>query len=145
MRYKYHPIRSKLDPNDVLLEPIIPVGLRYRGGRGVVVTALIDSGADLCLFHSSVGRALGIDLQSGRKDMIKTLSLEEIPAYVHSVHLVLKGEPGVDLEIGFLELDLLPDGGLLGQTGFFDEFDIRFQRWQNSIHIHRRRGWKKTR
>lgn len=144
MRYKYHPIRSKIDPNDVLLLPIIPVGLGY-GGRKVVVSALIDSGADLCLFHSSVGRALGIDLKSGRKDIIKTLSLQEVPAYVHIVHLFLKGEAGVDIEIGFLELDLIPDGGLLGQTGFFDNFDIRFQRWQNSIHIHRRRGWKKTR
>jgi hypothetical protein len=144
MRYKYHQLRNKLDPNDVLLVPVIPVGLRYRD-KSVVVSALIDSGADLCLFHSSIGRALGIDIENGRKIMFKTLSPEEVPVYVHPIHLFLKGEPGIDLEIGFLERDLIADGGLLGQEGFFDHFDVRFQRWQNAIHIQRRKGWKKVR
>ncbi|MCI0488465.1 MAG: retropepsin-like domain-containing protein [Blastocatellia bacterium] len=141
MRYKYQRIRSKQDPNIVILEPIIPVGLRYKDKR-LVVTALIDSGAELCLFHSSVGKALGIDLHSGREEHIKGIALDVVPAYMHKIQLVLRGEPAIDMEVGFMELDLIPDGGLLGQQGFFDEFDIRFQRWQNAIHITRRKGWK---
>lgn len=144
MRYKYHQIRNPLDPSDILMVPVIPVGLRYQG-KSVGVLALVDSGADLCLFHSSIGRALGIDVESGEKILLKTLSPDGVPTYLHTVHLFLKGEPGIDVEMGFLERDLIADGGLLGQQGFFDHFDVRFQRWQNSIHIHRRRGWKKIR
>lgn len=144
MRYKYHQLRNKLDPNDVLLVPVIPVALGYRG-KGIIVSALIDSGADMCLFHSSIARTLGIDLQSGKEIEIKTLAVEPVPCYVHTVHLGIKGEPGIDIQIGFLERDLIADGGLLGQEGFFDHFDIRFQRWQNCIHIHRRKGWKTRR
>src|SRR5215472_7391237 len=141
MRYKYRKIRSKEDPNLVLLAPIIPIGLRY-GDKFVTVLALIDSGAGLCLFHSSIGRVLGIYIRSGKEETIRSLSPQAIPAYMHKVQFILRGEPVIDLEVGFIESDLLADGGLLGQHGFFDEFDIRFQRWQDSIHITRRKGWK---
>jgi len=107
-------------------------------GKSQALFALIDSGAELCLFHSSVGRLLGIDLNSGKKEKIKGISASEIPAYIHTVHLILKGESGIDIEAGFLDADLIADGGILGQEGFFDQFDIRFQRWQDSIHITRR-------
>ena len=65
-----------------------------------------------------------------------------MPTYMHTVQLILKNEPAIDVEVGFIESDLLADGGLLGQQGFFDEFDIRFQRWLDSIHITRKKGWK---
>jgi hypothetical protein len=84
-------------------------------------------------------------VESGEKIELRTLAPEGVPTYLHTVHLFLKGEPGIDIEMGFLERDLIADGGLLGQLGFFDHFDVRFQRWQNAIHIHRRRGWKKIR
>jgi hypothetical protein len=99
------------------------VGLRY-GDKKVVVSALIDSGADFCLFHSSVGRALGIDIHTGRREDFKGITLDIVPAYVHKVYLGLRGESPIEVEVGFLTMDLLPDGGLLGQRGFFDEFDV---------------------
>src|SRR5262249_7244600 len=141
MRYTYQKYRNRENPDLYLLEPVIPVGLRY-GNNIIFVTALIDSGAELCLFHSSIAKALGIDLLSGRKEMIKGISLQEIPAYMHKVFIALKKEPRIEMEVGFMELDILPDGGLLGQQGFFDEFDIRFQRWLETIHITRKKGWK---
>jgi hypothetical protein len=142
MRYKYYPHRSKADPNLVVLEPIIPVTLSCNDRR-VTVTALIDSGSELCLFPSSLARALEICLKSGRQDWIKGIALDEIQTYLHKIGLTLRGEKTIEIEVGFLELDLIPDGGLLGQDGFFDQFDIRFQRWQNAIHITRRPSWVK--
>jgi hypothetical protein len=91
MRYKYQKIRSRENPSEILLEPIIPVGLRY-GDKVVFVTALIDSGAELCLFHSSIAKSLGIDLENGRKVTIRGLSPDGFPAYVHKVFLALKDE-----------------------------------------------------
>jgi hypothetical protein len=141
MRYKYQKYRSKEDPTLVLLRPVISVRLRYKDTL-VHVLALIDSGADCCYFHESIGRILGIDVRSGREDTVKSLSSQPIPVYVHTVQLILQDEPTIDLEVGFIESDLLADGGLLGQQGFFDEFDVRFQRWQDSIDITRKKGWK---
>jgi hypothetical protein len=141
MRYKYRQYRSKEDPAIVLLEPVIPVRLRY-GDKFITVLALIDSGADTCLFHASIGRVLGIDVRSGKEESVKSLSSQPMPIYIHTVQLILRGEPAIDIEVGFIESDFLADGGLLGQQGFFDEFDIRFQRWQDSIHITRKKGWK---
>ena len=62
---------------------------------------------------------------------------------LYKVSLTLRRGKPIEVEVGFLELDLLPDGGLLGQDGFFDQFDIRFQRWRNAIHIVRRPSWVK--
>lgn len=125
----------------VLLAPIIPVRLRY-GSKIITILTLIDSGADSCYFHESVGRVLGIDIKSGRKESLRSLSSQQIPAYIHTVQLILQGEPAINIEAGFIEVDYLADGGLLGQQGFFDEFDIKFQRWQDSIYITRKKGWK---
>jgi hypothetical protein len=141
MRYKYRKYRSRQDPGVILLEPVIPVRLKY-GARAITVLALIDSGADSCFFHASIGKALGIDIKSGREEKVRSLSPQPIPIYMHTVQLILKGEPAINIDVGFIESDLLADGGLLGQEGFFDEFDIRFQRWLDTIDITRKKGWK---
>jgi hypothetical protein len=141
MRYEYQKYRSRRDPSVILLEPVIPVLLR-SGSQSITVLALIDSGADMCLFHASIGRVLGIEVRKGQEESIRSLSAQPMPAYIHTVQLVLKGEPAIDIEVGFIEADFLADGGLLGQSGFFDEFDIRFQRWLDSIDITRKKGWK---
>ena len=141
MRYRYFKFRHPSEPSLIKLEPIIPVTLRYENAQRVVY-AVVDSGADSCMFHSSVARTLGIDLKSGKPDIVKGLSLDVIPAYAHTILLGLKGEPFVEIEVLFLELALIPDGGLLGQEGFFDQFSVTFQRWQDAIHITKRQGWK---
>ena len=98
-RYKYHVVRAKEDPSVKLFVPVIPVSLTYRGKKRTV-GALIDSGADLCLFHASIGRSLGIDVESGRLELFKSLGPETIPSYVHTVSLGLRGESNVDIEVG---------------------------------------------
>ena len=138
-RYRYHVVRSKEDPSLAVWVPVIPVSLIYQGKRRTV-GALIDSGADLCLFHASIGRSLGIDVENGRLELFKSLGPDTIPCYVHTVSLGLKGESNVDIEVGFMMSDFLADGGLLGQKGFFDHFQVRFRRWENAIYIDRRRG-----
>jgi len=38
---------------------------------------------------------------------------------MHTVETILKDEPAMEIEVGFIESDLLADGGLLGQEGVF--------------------------
>jgi len=143
MRYRYYLLRSKKDPGTSMLVPVIPVSLAYQTKKRTV-SALIDSGADLCLFHSSIGRSLGIDVESGRLEMFRSLGPDEIPTYAHKVSLGLRGESDIEIEVAFIASDFLADGGLLGQQGFFDNFQVRFRRWENAIYIDRRIGHGKS-
>jgi hypothetical protein len=104
---------------------MIPVKLGYRG-KYQAVWALIDSGAEICLIHSSVGKLLGVDVPTGRLEVISGISGHQVIAYMHTIHLIVPPLPGVDIEVGFTDSVGIKDGALLGQHGFFDEFDVRF-------------------
>lgn len=38
------------------------------GNNIVSYAALIDSGADICIFHAEVGKYLGLDIDSGKRE-----------------------------------------------------------------------------
>lgn len=52
---------------NVILKPIIPVKIS-KGNNIVSYAALIDSGADICIFHAEVGKYLGLDIESGKRE-----------------------------------------------------------------------------
>ncbi|MEK7107395.1 MAG: hypothetical protein AAB899_04390 [Patescibacteria group bacterium] len=47
------------------LRPVIPVTIQY-GEIKIGYHVLVDSGADLCIFHEEIGTALGINVRTGR-------------------------------------------------------------------------------
>lgn len=84
--------------------------------------AVIDSGATRCLFHASIAAYLGLDLKAGTLEMTGGIGgLEE--TWLHSVALYIPGGP-ITITAAFKEN--LPLGGLLGMTGFFDQFNVTF-------------------
>jgi hypothetical protein len=85
--------------------------------------AVIDSGASLCLFHASIGRAVGIDIEAGLVDNAMGISGQASSMYLHEIQLYLPGGP-VTVRAGFSES--LPLAGLLGMEGFFDKFKVTF-------------------
>lgn len=106
-----------------------------RGNKGINLLALIDSGADNCLFHKSVADVLEIDYQKGPSKTFRGISgsQAEVTAYFHEVHLTVLRLGSIDLMVGFSESDGV--GALLGQSGFFDGFDITFVRSSDYIDI----------
>ena len=50
-----------------LLKPIIPITLEV-GERSLRYPALIDSGADFCIFEAQLGEYLGLDVESGERE-----------------------------------------------------------------------------
>jgi hypothetical protein len=84
--------------------------------------AIIDSGASRCLFHSSIGRFLGLQIERGLVE--DTSGINGIArTYLHDIALYLPG--GVaNIRAGFS--DDLPLAGLLGMNGFFDRFKVVF-------------------
>jgi len=113
--------------------PVIPVRLFYRG-TPFDVYALLDSGADVTLFHSSVARALGIDLATGRQVAFRGIAGDAVAGYFHTIQLQLIGSPEViELEAGFTDAPGVR--AILGQTGFFEHYRITFDRSKELIEI----------
>ena len=109
-------------------------GRLFLGGRHQAVFALIDSGADVTLFHSSLGKALGIDIQTGREGRVFGISGEQMPIYYHKLKLQPDGaaQP-TEIDVGFVDSPGV--GALLGQAGFFEHFRICFDRSKEEIEI----------
>ena len=89
------------------------------------VIALVDSGADLCLFHSDIGKLIGIDVESGSELAFQGVSGAKATAYLHRVRLTVRDMDSISLDVGFTNL-MAVGTGLLGQQGFFEQFQISF-------------------
>ncbi len=134
MRFPYRKQPNFLNPQQPwITRPVIPVCL-FHHGQQVQVEALIDSGADATLFHSSIGKVLGIDLEAGRRTRFFGVSGDPIDVYFHPVQLqvVGAGEP-VEMEVGFTNARGV--AALLGQTGFFDHFRVTFERDKEQVEV----------
>jgi predicted aspartyl protease len=69
------------------------------------VICLVDSGADDCLFHSSIGRRLGIDVETGEYKKFDGIA-DSIDAYMHTIEIQIQDFPDVvTVEVGFTEAD----------------------------------------
>lgn len=84
--------------------------------------AIIDSGASGCLFHGSIGRAIGLEIEKGEKaDTLGIAGTMDI--YLHEITIYIPGGP-ITTRAGFA--DALSLAGLLGMAGFFEHFKITF-------------------
>jgi hypothetical protein len=109
--------------------PRLPVTL-FNGDKRQNMYALIDSGADDCLFHSSIGKRLGIDVPSGTFKRFGGIT-EGIDAYMHPIQLQVQGfSERILIIAGFTDADGVD--GLLGQAGFLESYQVIFERyhWQ---------------
>ena len=112
--------------------PMLQVTL-LNGTKRHQIVCLIDSGADECLFHASVGRSLGLDLQSGRYKKFDGIA-GSIEAYVHPIEFQVQDVPErVMIDAGFTESDGVH--AILGQAGFFENFKICFERYRWRIEV----------
>ena len=131
------PYERQLDPHGPELRwtsrPIVRVKLSF-GDRQLAVLALIDSGADVTLFHVSLAKALGIQVQTGREGRVFGISGERMPIYYHTLRLQLEDSANaVDMEAGFVDSPSV--GALLGQSGFFEHFRVCLDRKNEEIEI----------
>jgi len=134
MRFDYKKVAIPENPNAPWFPlPLIKVRLSYKD-KIIQLDALIDSGADVSLFHASAAKALGIDLTSGIKQEYFGVSGHKIEAYFHTVKFQIVGTPyAMELAIGFTESEGV--SALLGQADFFQAHQIKFERYKERIEI----------
>ncbi len=133
MKFPYIKIPAQDPKRQWISRPIITVTL-FGSNGSVAVDALIDSGADKCLFNAALGREIGLDLNRGIKETFSGIEGGQIATYVHTIGLKISGmENEIEINAGFAEA-----GGvfaILGQEGFFDNYRIKFERDHNTFEI----------
>lgn len=135
MKFEYFRLPNFNNPNRPwIARPLVPVVLSY-GGKTVEVLALVDSGADAALFHASLAREIGIALEAGTKQTFYGISPDKgIEVYLHKIRLQLKGaSDNIEMEVGFTESKGV--GALVGQSGFFDHYQITFEKSKDRLEI----------
>jgi hypothetical protein len=141
MKFKYFkfPISKRSDFfGHSLLKPIIPIKIS-AGTSTLRYMALIDSGADFCIFDAEIGEALGLNVRSGLKENFG--GIQERGSSLVFIHNVIINVGGWDhtIKAGF-SYDIAKWGyGILGQKGFFDIFIVVFDLLKEEIELKERK------
>lgn len=100
---------------------------------------LVDSGADICLFHADIGELLGIDIAKGRPQEVFGVGGKASIFYLHPV-MIEVGGLSFEIEAGFMPSvsGHMMRYGLVGQRGFFDKFVVKFDLRKEEIELRKR-------
>lgn len=132
MKFTYRKINLK-DPfsqKKYILRPIIPISLQFKN-KSIYYEALIDTGADFCIFPIELADTLGIKLNPDK--IIYFSGIDEQPVKGIIARVLLKiGEIKISTKIVFAESG---STRILGQRGFFDHFDIKLSYRKKTIEI----------
>lgn len=135
-RYKKFPVDRRNCPftnKRYALRPVIEVDFK-DGENKFGYLVLIDSGADYCIFHATIGEQLNLDIKTGKQLIFSGTSGEPQKAYFHKITFYIWGHPHT-CEVGFsYEMEKLAYG-ILGQDGFFDKWKVEFEYHKERIQL----------
>jgi len=117
-----------------ILKPIIPIKI-ISGKLEINYAALIDSGADFCIFDGGIAEYLGLDIKRGIPMVFSGIQgASGSKAYLHKVRLSIGGKE-YQTTVGF-SFEISSRGfGVLGQKGFFDIFVVKFDLLAEEIEL----------
>ena len=123
MRYSY----STLYPNQSQLDslPRLPLTL-FSNNKAVEITGLVDSGATINVLPYSVGLALGAVWENQKAVIRLAGNMANSLAQPIVVQAKVSDFETVNLAFAWISHDNAPV--ILGQTNFFNEFDVCFFR-----------------
>jgi hypothetical protein len=135
MKFKYRYLRdSSGSGRDYIKLPLLQVRLRTGTNQSNVV-GLVDTGATDCLFDRDVADDLGITVtDSNVTREYFGVGGQSLTAHIHPIQLQIHGfSEWIQMDVGFIN-DQLPYQ-ILGQSGFFDSYEISFQRYRGRFEI----------
>lgn len=126
------------------LRPVIPIKLK-RGNLFVSYEVLVDSGADICLFSESVGKALGINVRNGEIHELFGVGGKASIFFMHNIVIEI-GNKDYKIEAGFMHdiAGRVMPYGIVGQNGFFDIFTVKFDLLKEEIELKERKKFNKN-
>ena len=132
MKYKYLVSFNRTRNKPHFRRPIVDVVI--FGPKGNVPTiALLDSGADYCLFNIEFAKQIGVDLKKCEKGQTIGVEGGKIDIYMTEVEIQIQHLQKIIVPVGFIDSPSVT--GLLGQVGFFDKNRIKFERDHDTFEI----------
>ena len=141
MKFDYHkfPLAQKsFYFGHSILKPVISIRL-LLGDKELRYAALIDSGADFCIFDAQIGEYFGLDIRAGKKmEFGGVQDRGGAVAFLHEIILDVGGNTHTTT-VGF-SYDIAKHGfGILGQKGFFDIFTVKFDLIKEEVELKERK------
>ena len=120
MKFKYANYGKNLS------RPVIPIKLK-NSNQEIGYQVLVDSGADMCLFHAEIAEAIGIDFKKGQKREVSGVG-GKVSIYFWCDVTIEVGGWEYKIKAGFLPNvgGVLAPYGIVGQIGFFEFFKVAF-------------------
>lgn len=104
--------------------PILNVQVMNNHVRSNRVEAVVDSGSPWCLFHADVGADIGLNITNGIREPLGGVVGGAVgEMYFHRVKLCV---PGTIIQIVAGFSSQLSVAGILGRSGFFDNYTVTF-------------------
>lgn len=117
--------------------PIIPVLCTSRN-KFVFYQALIDSGADYCIFSIELAKTLEIPLTPKKKTYVRGIGKEKVWGYLGEITIHI-GKKSYRTQALFAHMSEFGHG-ILGQQGFFDIFIVKFDLLKEEIELKERKN-----
>ena len=117
------------------LRPVIEIKLRSNS-QSLRYEVLVDSGADICIFNSEAGEALGIDIKKGKPREVFGVGGKASLYYLHVIEIEVGGWT-YNIEAGFMPdvAGKVMPYGIVGQKGFFENFIVKFDLKKEEIEL----------
>lgn len=116
-----------------VLRPVIPVILTLNG-QHIPYEALVDSGADICIFDAQLADIVGLDVTTGVQRKVAGITGQAEVQYLHRITINVGGWERV-IDAGFLPNIGKYGYGILGQRGFFEFFKVAFDFAKETIEV----------
>ena len=107
--------------------PLIYSTVTASNGESFDWAVLLDSGADNCLFPLKLANYLNLDLNSMPKTLTGGVGSESNVTYFDHLKIDLGKGIVFSAYVGFTEGMNAMAIGLLGQDGFFDQYNVEFR------------------
>jgi len=143
MKFKYKVHKKSGRPANLEEFPLLEVELAYKRNR-VKVDCMVDSGASESLFTTDIVDLLGIDLSNARPQEYEGIGRGTIVGFRREIRLHITGFPAsewIKIKAGFIEDDM----PIIGQEGFFDNYEVTFRKFKKSFEIKNRSRTRRPR
>jgi len=140
MKFDYYkfplPQKSELFGSSII-RPIVPITIvdPVDDKKFINYNALIDSGADFCIFDAEIGEYLEIDIRSGKREVFGGVQeMDGSEAFLHKIAIKVGGHK-YETIVAF-SYEISKSGyGILGQKGFFNMFAVKFDFAKEEIEV----------
>jgi hypothetical protein len=109
------------------IRPYTPVSLRSNNGYVPSILALVDSGADFCMFDCDLSQVLNVDVSSLQQIRLSGINGSAV-GYIAHLEIGVNNHFIPAPVVFSFDFSPVGFGGIIGQVGFFDAFKVQFDR-----------------